>query len=119
MKGLPPGPSTFILNATREVPKRLQHSRRKTIGIRVPDHSVVNQLLDILGEPLMSVTLIFADDELPLNDPDEICERLGRRVDVFIDSGPCGHEPTSVIDCTGEVPHVVRHGKGGLSFLEG
>lgn len=118
MKGLTPGPYTFILNATREVPKRLQHARRKTIGIRVPDHPVVNQLLDILGEPLMSVTLIFADDQLPLNDPDEICERLARRVDVFIDSGPCGHEPTSVIDCTGEVPHVVRHGKGELSFLE-
>lgn len=118
MKGLTPGPYTFILNATREVPKRLQHAKRKTIGIRVPDHPVVNQLLEILGEPLMSVTLIFEGDDFPLNDPDEISERLTRRVDVFIDSGPCGHETTSVIDCTGEVPRVIRRGKGDTSFLE-
>ncbi len=118
MKNLAPGPYTFILNATREVPKRLQHARRKTIGIRVPGHAVVSRLLETLGEPIMSVTLIFDGDELPLNDPEEIKERLNKQADLFVDSGPCGYEPTSVIDCTGELPQIARLGKGDVSFLE-
>lgn len=118
LKGLTPGPYTFILNATREVPRRLQNPRRKSIGLRVPDHPVAQLLLEMLGEPLMSVTLILEDDDLPLSDPDDIAERVARQVDLFIDSGSCGYEPTTVVDLSGDLPEIVRHGKGELSFLE-
>ncbi len=118
LKRLTPGPYTFILDATREVPRRLQNPRRKTIGLRVPAHPVAQCLLELLGEPLMSVTLILGEDVLPLSDPDDIAERVGRQVDLFVDSGSCGHEPTSVIDLTGDLPVVVRHGQGDLAFLE-
>jgi len=118
LKRLTPGPYTFILDATREVPRRLQNPRRKTIGLRVPAHPVSQCLLEMLGEPLMSVTLILGEDTLPLSDPDDIADRVGRQVDLFIDSGRCGHEPTSVIDLTGDRPVVARHGQGDLAFLE-
>lgn len=118
LKNKTPGPYTFILPATREVPRRLQHPRRKTIGLRVPDHPITRALLDALGEPLMSVTLIMPGEALPLTDPYEIRERLGSQVDVIIDGGVCRSEPTTVIDMTGDSPEVVRHGQGDAGFLE-
>lgn len=117
LKSLTPGPYTAILTATREVPRRLQNPKRRTIGLRVPDHPIAQRLLEVLGEPLMSVTLIVPGDEFPLTDPGEIRDRLGGRVDVIIDGGSGGSEPTSIIDLTGEVPVVVREGKGDISFL--
>jgi tRNA threonylcarbamoyl adenosine modification protein (Sua5/YciO/YrdC/YwlC family) len=117
IKSLTPGPYTFIFNATREVPRRLQNPRRKTIGIRVPDHPIALALLEALGEPLMSVTLCMPGEELPLTDPQEIRERLGSQLKVIIDGGYCGHLPTTVIDFTGETPDVKRQGKGDSEFL--
>lgn len=112
LKAATPGPFTFILRATHEVPRRLQHPRRKTIGIRVPDHPIVQALLSALGEPIMSVTLILPGDDLPLNDPDEIQDRLQHEVDLIIAGGPCGHEPTTVLDLVEGAPQLVRQGKG-------
>ena len=112
MKRVTPGSYVFILPATREVPRRLQHPKRKTIGIRIPDHAVVKALLGELGEPLLSSTLHLAGDDNPLNDADEIRERLDKQLDVVLDSGPCGIEPSTVVDLTGEEPTVVRKGKG-------
>lgn len=117
LKMLTPGPYTFILGASREVPRRLQNPKRKTIGIRVPDQPVVRMLLDELAEPLMSVTLIMPGSDLPLTDPEEMRDLIGRQVDAIIDGGSCGCEPTSVIDLTDEVPTVRRQGKGDTSFL--
>ena len=117
MKSLTPGPYTFILNATREVPRRLQNPKRKTIGLRVPDHPIALALLETLGEPLMSVTMIMPNDELPLTDPEDMQNRLESQVDVIIDGGYCGFEPTTILDLVGEVPVVVRQGKGDTSFL--
>jgi len=117
MKSLTPGPYTFILNATREVPRRLQNPKRKTIGLRVPDHPIALALLETLGEPLMSVTMIMPNDELPLTDPEEMQNRLGSQVDAIIDGGYCGFEPTTILDLAGEVPAVVRQGKGDTTFL--
>lgn len=115
LKAATPGPFTFILRATHEVPRRLQHPRRKTIGIRIPDNAIVQALLVELGEPIMSCTLILPGDELPLNDPEEIREKLEHQVDLIIDGGSCGHEPTTVLDLVDEVPHVIRQGKGDVS----
>ena len=112
LKAHTPGPYTFILPATREVPRRLQHARRKTIGLRVPDHPVVLALLAELGEPLMTVTLIMPEEELPLADPHEIRERLEHQVDLVIDAGPCGLEPTTVVTLEDGVAEVRRVGKG-------
>ncbi|HEY4732306.1 MAG TPA: L-threonylcarbamoyladenylate synthase [Gammaproteobacteria bacterium] len=117
IKSLTPGPYTFILNASREVPRRLQNPKRKTIGLRVPDHPIALALLEVLGEPLMSVTLILPSDEMPLTDPEDIGKMLGNRVDVIINGGNCGFEPTTIIDLVGDVPVVVRQGKGDTSFL--
>jgi len=117
IKSLTPGPYTFIFNATREVPRRLQNPRRKTIGIRVPDHPITLALLEALGEPLMSVTLIMPGEDLPLTDPQDIRERLGNQLNVIIDGGYCGHLPTTVIDFTGEAPDIKRQGKGDSGFL--
>jgi tRNA threonylcarbamoyl adenosine modification protein (Sua5/YciO/YrdC/YwlC family) len=97
------------------VPRRLQNPRRRTIGIRVPDHPVPRAILEELGEPIMSSTLLLPDDELPLNDPDEIIVRTGHQVDLVIDGGSCGIEPTSVIDMTGGYPQVLRRGRGDTS----
>jgi tRNA threonylcarbamoyl adenosine modification protein (Sua5/YciO/YrdC/YwlC family) len=117
MKSLTPGPYTFILRATHEVPRRLQNPKRKTIGLRVPDHPIVQALLDTLGEPIMSSTLMLPDEALPLNDPEAIFEHLGRQVDLVLDGGSCGLEPTSVIDLVEGTPAVVRAGSGDLSML--
>ena len=118
IKALTPGPYTFILTATREVPKRLQHPKRRTIGLRVPDHRVVRAMLLALGEPIMSSTLSLPGDSLPLTDVDEIERRIGRQIDIIIDAGTTGIEPTSVLDLTGDVPEVLRIGRGDLSFLD-
>jgi len=114
-----PGPYTFILKATREVPKRLQDPSRRTIGIRVPDHPVVLSLLQELGAPIMSSTLLLPGDDLPLSDPHEIRARLEHQVEAVIDSGSCGLVPTTVVDLVGEAPRVIRAGKGSIVGLEG
>jgi tRNA threonylcarbamoyl adenosine modification protein (Sua5/YciO/YrdC/YwlC family) len=118
LKAFTPGPYTFILPATKETPRRLQHEKRKTIGIRVPDHPVPRAILDELGEPIMSSTLILPGDEHPMTDGREIQERLFHFVDAVIDSGNCGMEPSSVIDLAGAAPVVVRRGKGDVSSFE-
>ena len=115
LKANTPGSYTFILQATKEVPRRLQHPKRATIGLRVPEHPVAHALLEELNEPLLSSTLLLPDDEFPLNDAEEIRERLERQVDLILDSGPCGVEPTTVIDMTSEAPVLIRKGKGELS----
>lgn len=115
LKRATPGCYTFILKATREVPKRLLHPSRKTIGLRVPDHRVVHALLAELGEPLLSSTLLLPGDELPLNDAREIRDRLEHEVDLVLDSGSCGITPTTVVDLTGEVPVITRQGKGSIA----
>jgi tRNA threonylcarbamoyl adenosine modification protein (Sua5/YciO/YrdC/YwlC family) len=114
LKATTPGSYTFILRATREVPRRLQNPRRNTIGLRVPDHRVVQDLLTELGEPLLSSTLLLPGDELPLNDAQEIRNRLERQVELILDGGSCGIEMTTVIDLTGDLPDIVRIGKGSL-----
>jgi len=119
MKGLSPGPYTFILKATREVPKRLQNPKRKTIGIRIPDTPIVRELLAELDEPIMSSTLILPGDELPMNEAWDIRERLEREVDLVIDGGHCVVEPTSVIVLTDDPPSVYRHGQGDVSMITG
>lgn len=110
-----PGPYTFILRATSEVPRRLLHPKRKTVGLRVPDNRVAAALLEDLGEPLMSVTLIMPGDELPLIDPYDIRETLERDVDLVIDGGYCGMEMTTVVDLADGVPLILRAGKGDLA----
>jgi tRNA threonylcarbamoyl adenosine modification protein (Sua5/YciO/YrdC/YwlC family) len=113
-----PGPYTFILRATAEVPRRLMHPKRKTIGMRVPDNVIALALLELLDEPIMSVTLTLPGEELPMTDPEEMQERLGHAVDLIIDGGGCGLEPTSVIDLAGGAPVVVRRGKGDTGAFE-
>lgn len=115
LKASTPGSYTFILQATREVPRRLQHPRRKTIGLRIPDHKIVRALLEELGEPLLSSTLILPEDELPLNDAQEIRRRLEHGVDVILDGGSCGIEPTTVVNLTGETPLITRTGRGSTA----
>jgi tRNA threonylcarbamoyl adenosine modification protein (Sua5/YciO/YrdC/YwlC family) len=107
-----PGPYTFILEATSEVPKRLKHPKRKTIGLRVPENNIALALLADLNEPLMSVTLIMPGDEYPLIDPYEVRELLEHEVDLVIDGGYCGMEPTTVIDLSQGAPELMRQGKG-------
>jgi tRNA threonylcarbamoyl adenosine modification protein (Sua5/YciO/YrdC/YwlC family) len=99
------------------VPRRLQNPRRKTIGLRVPGHPIAQALLESLGEPLMSSTLLLPGDDLPLTDSQEMLERLNSRVDLVIDGGYCGLEPTTVLDLTGDTPKVLRHGRGDVSVL--
>jgi tRNA threonylcarbamoyl adenosine modification protein (Sua5/YciO/YrdC/YwlC family) len=118
LKSKTPGPFTFILNATSEVPKRLQHPKRKTIGIRVPNSAIVKALLEELREPIMSVTLTMPDDQYPLTDPYEIKQRMNHHVDVIIDGGYCGLEPTTVIDLTDHRPQLLRQGAGDFSAFE-
>ena len=117
LKSATPGSYTFVLEATREVPKRLQHPRRNTIGLRVPDHPVARALLAELDAAILSTSLLLPDDELPLNDAEEIRGRLERQVDLVIDSGACGIEMTTVVDLTGESPQVLRRGKGSLAIF--
>ena len=117
MKSMTPGPYTFILPATREVPKRLQNPKRRTIGLRVPDHVLVHAVLRTLGEPIMSSTLTLPGDDRPLTDPLEIEERIGNQIDLIIDGGPAGIDPTSVIDLSGGTVEVLRAGRGDISGL--
>ncbi|HVY07226.1 MAG TPA: L-threonylcarbamoyladenylate synthase [Burkholderiales bacterium] len=110
-----PGSYTFILKASREVPKRLMNPKRNTIGLRVPDHRIVRSLLDEMREPLLSSTLILPGDPLPLNDMDEIRNRLDHDVDVILDGGPCGVDMTTVVDLTADAPFIIRKGKGSTA----
>jgi tRNA threonylcarbamoyl adenosine modification protein (Sua5/YciO/YrdC/YwlC family) len=112
-----PGPYTFILEATREVPRRLSHPSRKTIGIRVPEHPVALGLLDVLGQPLISTTLLLPGDDMPLNDAQLIVERIGHDVDLIIDAGACGLEPTTVVDLSGKEAVLIRRGRGPVEAL--
>lgn len=118
LKHSTPGPYTFILRATSEVPRRLMHPKRKTVGLRIPDNAVAAALLADLGEPMMSVTLIMPGDELPLIDPYEIRSLLEHDVDLVIDGGYCGLEPTTVVDLADEVPVILRTGKGDVTPFE-
>jgi tRNA threonylcarbamoyl adenosine modification protein (Sua5/YciO/YrdC/YwlC family) len=115
LKAATPGSYTFIVRATREVPKRLQHPSRRTIGLRIPDHKVVLALLAEFGEPILSSTLLMPGDEAPLNDIEEIRDRLGHHVDLIIDGGSCGITPTTVVNLTGGVPQITRMGKGSAA----
>ena len=117
MKAYTPGPYTFILPATREVPRRLQNPRRKTIGLRIPDYPIVLALLDELAEPIMSSTLILPGGSEPLSEPHEIRDRLEHEVDLVIDGGTCGLEPTTVVDLVSGVPIIARQGKGDFSSM--
>jgi len=112
LKAYTPGPYTFILRATPEVPRRLMHPKRKTIGLRVPDHPVAQAILEAMGEPIMSTSLILPDAQEQLVDPYEMRLQLGKLVDLIIDGGPCGLEPTTMIDLVEGVPSVMRNGKG-------
>ncbi|NND68620.1 MAG: threonylcarbamoyl-AMP synthase [Halioglobus sp.] len=112
IKHATPGPYTFILRATSEVPRRLMHAKRKTVGLRVPDNNIALALLEDLGEPLMSVSLIMPGEDLPLIDPYEIRDVLEHEVDLVIDGGWCGMEPTTVVDLAADTPLVLRVGKG-------
>ena len=117
LKRATPGSYTFILRATREVPRRLAHSKRKTIGVRVPAHAVAHALLAELDEPMLSATLLLPGEAVPPSDAEEIRSRLEHHVDLVIDAGSCGTEPSTVIDLTGDEPVVVRAGKGSLELF--
>ena len=117
IKQATPGPFTFILEATKEVPRRVSHPQRKTIGLRVPDHKVLQALLSLYGAPLLATTLIMPGEEFPLNDPQDIRERLEHQVGAVIDAGACSLEPTTVIDMSGESPEVLRRGQGDPALL--
>jgi tRNA threonylcarbamoyl adenosine modification protein (Sua5/YciO/YrdC/YwlC family) len=119
VKALTPGAYTFILQATHEVPRRLQNPRKKTIGARIPDHPIVHALIAALGEPVLSSTLILPGQELPETDPEEIRDKLGKQIDLVIDGGNCGFEPTTVVDLTGPQPLVTRQGKGRSEVFGG
>ena len=112
-----PGPFTFILEATKEVPRRLSHPSRRTIGLRVPEHKMLQELLDIFGQPLLSTTLIAPGETEPMNDPDEIRERFAGQVQAVVDAGACPMQPTTVVDLTGELPLLGRIGRGDPARL--
>lgn len=118
IKNHTPGPYTFILKATSEVPKRLMHPKRKTIGLRVPQNNITLALLEALNEPMMSVTLMLPGEDLPMTDPYDIRQSLEHEVDLVIDGGFCGMEPTSVIDLAEETPQIIRRGQGDVSHFE-
>jgi tRNA threonylcarbamoyl adenosine modification protein (Sua5/YciO/YrdC/YwlC family) len=117
LKAATPGSYTFILRATREVPRRLMHPRRKTIGVRVPAHAAARALLAEMGEPMLSATLLLPDTDVALSDAPQIRAALEHQLDLVIDSGPCGTEPSTVIDLSGAAPIVLRAGKGPLGVL--
>lgn len=117
LKALTPGSYTFILEGTRELPRRILHPKRKTIGLRVPDHPVARALLEELDGPLLSATAMLPGEAVPANDAQQIRQRLERQIDLVLDGGPCGTEPTTVIDLTGDEIVIVREGKGDLSAL--
>ena len=117
LKAATPGSYTFILPATKEVPRRVSHPSRKTIGLRVPDNRIAQALLDEVGEPLLGATLILPDDEYPLTEPDEIHERLGKHIQLVIDGGACSLTPTTVVDMSNREMELVREGSGDTSVL--
>ncbi|MBB3117626.1 L-threonylcarbamoyladenylate synthase [Pseudoduganella violacea] len=117
LKAATPGPFTFILEATRCVPRRLSHPSRKTIGLRVPENAIIEMLLAELDQPLLGTTLILPGDEEPLTEPDLVRERLDKQVDLIIDGGACSFEPTTVIDLSGEEAALVRQGRGDPAIL--
>jgi tRNA threonylcarbamoyl adenosine modification protein (Sua5/YciO/YrdC/YwlC family) len=117
IKSATPGRFTFILPATKEVPRRLMHPRQKTVGVRIPDHKVAQALVAELGEPILSSTLILPGQEEPMTQGWEIKERLDHQVDAVVDSGDCGTEPTTVVDLSGDEPEVIRQGAGDLGWL--
>ena len=112
-----PGPFTFILEASKEVPRRVSHPHRKTIGLRVPEHKALQALLELHGAPLLATTLILPGETEPLNDPEEILERLEKQIAGVIDSGACPLEPTTVVDLSGDAPEVLRRGRGDPAAL--
>jgi len=118
MKTLTPGPYTFLLKATSEVPRRLMNPKRRTIGVRVPDHVITRAILDELGEPIMSSTLIAPGKQDAMDDAEAIREKFQHAVDLVIDGGPCGIEPTTVISLIDGSPQVIRYGKGDVGFLD-
>ncbi|MBD3669442.1 MAG: threonylcarbamoyl-AMP synthase [Gammaproteobacteria bacterium] len=118
IKAITPGAYTFILPATREVPRRLQHIKRKTIGLRIPDNAIAQAIVDALGEALMSVSLILPGDDYPMSDPYDIRDQLEHAVDLVIDGGYCGIEATTIVDLEDEIPVVLRRGAGDTSVLE-
>ncbi|WP_417228117.1 L-threonylcarbamoyladenylate synthase [Amphritea sp.] len=118
LKAMTPGAYTFILNATTEVPRRLLHPKRRTIGLRIPQNNIALQLMEALGEPIMSTSLIMPGEELPLIDPYEIRDLLQHDVDLVIDGGYCGMEATSVINLVDDVPVIIRKGAGDVSDFE-
>jgi tRNA threonylcarbamoyl adenosine modification protein (Sua5/YciO/YrdC/YwlC family) len=118
LKNLTPGPYTFIYQATKQVPRRLLHPKRKSIGIRVPDNAICQALLAELDQPILSTTLILPGDELPLTDPYEMRDLLGHQVDLVIDGGFCGLEPTTIVDMTVSPPVVARAGKGDPAIFQ-
>jgi tRNA threonylcarbamoyl adenosine modification protein (Sua5/YciO/YrdC/YwlC family) len=117
IKAATPGAYTFILEATKEVPRRLSHPSRKTIGLRVPDHKVLQELLSLHSTPLLATTLIAPGETEPMNDADEICEHYDGRIAGVIDSGACPREPTTVVDLTSGEPVLIREGRGPLAAL--
>lgn len=112
LKAFTPGSYTFILNATSEAPRLMLHPKRKTLGLRVPDNMITLALLECLDAPLVSTTLILPSSQIPLGEPEAIKDLLGNQIDLIIDGGNCGYEPTTIVDLTGEVPVVLREGKG-------
>ena len=112
-----PGPFTFILEATKEVPRRVSHPSRRTIGLRVPDHKVLQELLTVFGQPLLATTLIAPGETEPLNDADEIRERFGNQLQAVVDAGACAMQPTTVVDLTGAEPVLIRIGRGDPARL--
>jgi tRNA threonylcarbamoyl adenosine modification protein (Sua5/YciO/YrdC/YwlC family) len=112
LKAATPGSYTFILEASRDLPRRMLHPKRRTIGIRIPAHPVAQALLAELGEPLLSTTLILPGEDEPLDDPQAIRERLEKVIELVIDSGSCGTQPTTIVDLTGDAPAIIREGKG-------
>ena len=119
IKRVTPGPYTFLLRASHQVPRYVQHPKKKTIGIRIPAHETLLALLDLIAEPILSTSLILPDNDSPETDPEEICTRLGREVDLVIDAGPCGTELTTVIDMTSDTVEIVRQGRGDLQDIAG
>ena len=118
LKAYTPGPYTFVLPATKEVPRKLQHPKRKTIGLRIPEHSIALALLEELNEPLMSSTLILPGDDMPMTDAEDIVDAIGKQVDLIIDGGACGAEPTTVVEFVDDLPEVTRHGMGDTTPFE-
>ena len=117
LKAATPGSYTFILLATKEVPRRVWHPKKQTIGLRVPDHAVALALLEELGEPMLSTSLLLPDEEFPLTDAWEIRDRLEHDVDLVIEGGYCGTDPTTVVDMSGDAPELIRAGKGALTLF--